>query len=1197
MRCIDMHQETTKRRAESERHIMADARILGILLTTTLLQLPLHAAQTILWKMGEPDRSDHEFTAAPGAHEQGPIVVSIDNRTDMNRWPKFEPGSGNGAYGGQPRRFTLTFQLPDTPPKGVFYLDLSLLFRQPRVPVLELHINGHHGRYYFRPHPMFDLGSVSDEFNPIRSFQRRKLALPAAFFRPGENRLSFIALDEPATVITNRNVGGNGDSGFYYDSLALSYDPEAALNEQFQVNLIPRVFFRKTNTGVREECWLVVRFPRGWAGGKAHIELGKFATDVDVPKPAEFGEARVPFSVPGDAQECAGRVVLSSRAGGPGSIPARNQSFDMKFVPARKWKVFYAPNEHLDIGYTDYRAKVAEVHSRNIDRLLKVFKAHPNYRFNIDGSWIIDQWLDTRSQSQAQQFSAEAKAGRIGVNAFYDSFVTDYPALETFVRSLYFSKQLQARYGVPFDFANITDIPGNSWAVPSLLASAGIRYFADGGNQDRGPLIVYGHWSVRSPFWWQGPDGQRVLTWFSSHYHQLKGVCGLPPNIDDGKGGLARFLRTYSDAHYKPDAVLLYGTEVENLPLECDDPAFVTRWNRRFAYPRFIICRFSRFFRYIQDHYGATLPTVRGGAGAYWGDTFGAFPLATARDRANQMRAISAESLASLTAALNPALRFPLNWDHQIWRNILLYGEHTFGSYRTGSQPLHDEVLGQLNEKANQTVRAATSIDKLMRHGMSQLADQIQTAGQNLIVFNPSNWKRSGLVRFMVAKGATLTDLALHKPVDYEVLNTQNGAQTIRFMAADLPAFGYKVYRLGHGTPHPAAPAVSAPGNVLENQFYRITLDPRHAAIKSVYDKQLGRELVDPSSPYLLDEYLFVSGGGTAKGQGRGSEDSTLLHPYRWLPPPRLTIHQPTHGLLLGVERTPWGQVVRMRASAAHTPNVETEILLPDNLKEIAFNDTIQVGLLYAKEAAYFAFPWAINRPTFRCEIADGFLNPAKDLLEGACSDWFSVQDLVNVSSARGGSVNLAIVDSPLVCLGTIDRGRWPRRFQSPSSTVFSYVMNNYWSSKWEGKKSATLRNHYAITSGPQFDSAGAMRFGRQARQPLEIAELKSSDKLAGASGKLPPGQAGFLDLEPGNLLLTAFKAAEDDHGLAVRVLETAGRQTKGVLKLPFLRVMSAREADAVEAPGAALENDNGGVHFEVRPHQVVTLKLTTENQ
>ena len=141
------------------------------------------------------------------------------------------------------------------------------------------------------------------------------------------------------------------------------------------------------------------------------------------------------------------------------------------------------------------------------------------------------------------------------MNALYSSFVTDYPTLETFIRNLYLGKELEARRGIPLDFALITDIPGNSWSVPSVLASAGIRYFADGGNQDRGPLIAHGRWNTRSPFWWEGPDGKRVLAWFSSHYHQLKAVAGLPPNLDSARNGLPMFLQAYQQTRYAPDAV------------------------------------------------------------------------------------------------------------------------------------------------------------------------------------------------------------------------------------------------------------------------------------------------------------------------------------------------------------------------------------------------------------------------------------------------------------------------------------------------------------------------------------------------------------------------------------------------------------------------------------------------------------------
>ena len=1165
------------------------AAFLSVFLLTLQLNAPALASEQVLWQLGQPDRSEHEFSALPDSRSNREVVVRLDGADPVRQWPKFHPGSGNGAFGGRPYRYTLVFQLPPSQPAGVFHLDLSLLFRQPRAPVLDLELNGHRGQFYFEPEPMFEIGNTDDQFNPIRSVQRRVLTLPARLFRPGENRLTLTAVDEPSKVVQNRTVGGSGDSGFSYDALALRNDPQAALDEKLEASLIPTAMFPKTAKGVRQECQLVLRLAGPWPGGKASLSLGKFNAELELPAGGEFGEARATMLLPEDLPAGTARVQLAGALEGA-RVPKRSCTVD--FTPARKWKVFYAPNMHLDIGYTDYRPKVAEAHSRSVDNLLKVLAEHPGYRFNLDGSWIAEQWLATRSSEQAAKLAANARAGRIGMNALYASFVTDYPSFETFVRSLYLSKELQGRLGIPFDFANITDIPGNSWSVPSVLASAGIRYFADGGNQDRGPLIALGHWNVRSPFWWEGPDGQRVLTWFSSHYHQLKAVAGLPPSIESAKGGLSRFIKTYARADYLPDAVLLYGTEVENLPMDYDDAAFVEQWNKEFAYPKIVTCRFSQFFEYLERHYGGHLPVVRGEAGAYWGDNAGIFAWGTARDRGNQSRIVGAEALSSLTATLEPELRFPRELDHDIWHNLLLFTEHTYGSHRTRGQPEHDEAVGQLKDKEDQTLRAEADIDKLMRRAMSQLADQIQTDGQNLIVFNPLSWTRSGFVTFTVEGGTTLTNIATGETVNYEVLARKDGALTIRFPVHEVPSLGYQVYRLGRGSNAPASGAIEkVADNILENRFYRITLEPARAAIKSLYDKDLGRELVDPSSPYLLNEYLFVSGGGTETGRGAGAENTQLLTPFSWLPPAELIIHHPEGGMLTGVEKTSWGRRIRMTASALHTPRIESELWLADNEKRLELRNRIQVDLGYAKQASYFAFPWAVNQPTFRYDIANGFVDPASDLLEGACSEWFSVQNLISASDSTV-SVDLAVVDSPLICLGDIYRGHWPRRFTFDSSTVFSYVLNNYWSPKWGGKKSAELLNRYVITSSPRFDGATAARFGRDARTPLEVAELKLSDKLAGSRGTLPSGQAALAALTPANLVVSALKAAEDGRGLVVRVQELAGRDTEGVLKFPLLAVTSAREANAVEVPGKPLVVDADGVHVHLKANQVLTVRL-----
>lgn len=423
------------------------------------------------------------------------------------------------------------------------------------------------------------------------------------------------------------------------------------------------------------------------------------------------------------------------------------------------------------------------------------------------------------------------------------------------------------------------------------------------------------------------------------------------------------------------------------------------------------------------------------------------------------------------------------------------------------------------------------------------------------------------------------------------MLAEKDGRQTVRFLAENVPPVGYKVYRVGKGHIPPATVSEPAPVNILENQFYRITLAPDRAALRSIYDKELRCELVDSASPYLAGEYLFVSGGGTEIGRGRGNEDSQLLHPFHWLPVPELTIHHPENGGLLEEGRTPYGRKARLTASAVHTPRIETEILLRDDRKEIDLRTTIQVDLLYAKQASYFVFPWNMSNAVFRYDIPNGFVNPAKDLLEGGCSDWFSIQHVVNAENSDL-SVSLAAVDAPLVCLGDICRGRWLPQFTNCSSAVFSYALNNYWSPKWAGKKSAQLQFRYALTSGQHFDPAQASWFGREARYPLEIATLKTSDKLPGVHGDLSPSEGTFATVMPENIVLCALKPAEEGPDLVVRLLETAGRESEGMLKLPLVAVISAREANALEVAIGALKTSSHGVRFHIKPNQVMTLRI-----
>ena len=227
-----------------------------------------------------------------------------------------------------------------------------------------------------------------------------------------------------------------------------------------------------------------------------------------------------------------------------------------------------------------------------------------------------------------------------------------------------------------------------------------------------------------------------------------------------------------------------------------------------------------------------------------------------------------------------------------------------------------------------------------------------------------------------------------------------------------------------------------------------MTLDPATGAVRSIYDKQLRRELVDQQSLYRFGQYLYVSGGDQSP--------NTILQYSRLFPKPKLQVHPAQDGRLVSVKRTPDGWVARMESQNTNTPAITSEIRLFDHEKKIELVENVEKKEVNTKEAVYFAFPFAMDHPQFQYEIQTGVVDPARDMYPGAGLEWFSVQHWVSVEQ-DGISATVMPLDASLVTLGDINRGAWPTQFGQRPGTIFSYVMNNYWDTNYRGGPGRTF--------------------------------------------------------------------------------------------------------------------------------------------
>lgn len=1165
-------------------------RYLPALILTLTFAVCTAAQARPVWQIGEFNSSSDEF----GAQAAGPFDAASGRAKD---WGATQQAVVEAKADGSAAR-TIRFELADAP-SGVYTLRLGLIMTSPRLPVVQVEVNGHKGWYYQRPESEYKEGNIEAYIFPQYAFGVLPAAIPAEFLRQGANEIALTAVADPASAAL---PGGEDttDAVLRYDALALVRGEEGRRRgdgwSRSTLYVTPTALYKREGGKLYE----VVQVTRGWMGkarpGTLRFTVGGWRDTRDLTMTREFGEQRFEFLVPEFAAGTPASVFVDY---GSGIAPG----VSMKLTPKRKWTVYMVPHEHLDIGYSDFQTKLAEMHSRIIDEALEMTTARPEFRFSLDGYWQAQQFLEGRSEEEKRKFYDAVRARKIFVPAQHSVMLTGAGTAETLLRSFYASHKLNREHGGPWNYVNITDVPSYTWSYASILAAAGIKYFSAAANADRGPTLMLGDLHRRSPFWWEGPDGSRVLLWYARHYHQIGSQFGLPPRLANGYEGLQTFLNVYERPDYAPNAVLMHGSQWENTSLHKTQADIAREWNRTYAYPQLVFAGFGEALEKISAGVEEKLPVVRGDGGPYWEDGVASDALHAAVERENERRAVSAEKLSTVAMLVDPRSRPSRAAIDSMWDSIFLMNEHTWGWGRSVTEPHSEDSERELAYKRLRAVMARDQVDYVLERAMTAIAGSIETPQRALVVFNTLNWRRDGWVEFDLQTTREIVDLETQKVVPIETLQDHPAYRRIRFMARGVPAVGYRTYHVRDIAPRPAAetpsdtstavppgtaegfsslPHSSTPPDTMENDFYRVRLDAESGSIRSIYDKQLGRELVDDKSAYRFGQYVYVTGGGDPF-------PNQMLTYRKTTPVARLDVHKAAGGRIVSAEWTPTGSRTVLESSAPNTPRVTTEVVLFNDAKKIEVNFRVSKEKVYKKEGVYFAFPVAVGSPQFNLDVQSAVVNPSKDMIPGAGLEWFSSQNWASVGD-EALTVGIVNRDSFLWTFGDIVRGTWPKEFKPNSSALFSYVMNNYWNTNYVAAQGGEFTFRYVLTSARTLDRAALARMGWEETTPLERTLVKSQDQTYPARKTLPAAQSSFVNVENPSVLLSAWKQSEDGAGTVMRFIELSGKPGGVAVRSALLNNAAAVACNAVEECDRPVRGDARGLVFELRPSQIYTL-------
>ena len=611
----------------------------------------------------------------------------------------------------------------------------------------------------------------------------------------------------------------------------------------------------------------------------------------------------------------------------PAAFTADAKPDKLRPAPARVDQIIVVFKTHFDIGYTDMASNVvARYRTTMIDKALEVVDQNRDlppaqqFAWTVPG-WPMHQILDWPEQTTDRKRRVEQalKDGRFVVHGLPFSTHTEMLEPEELVRGLGYSSRLTRALGLalPRD-AKMTDVPCHTWVMPTILRHAGIEFLHIGCNSACS--------SPRVPalFWWEGPDGSRLLTYYSA------GGYGSGLNPPDGWP-------------YKTWLALIHTGDNHGPPTPGEVKKLLDEAAKKFPGVKVRIGRLSDFADAILAE-RAKLPVVRGDMPDTWIHGPMCDPAGAQLARNTRPTIAICESLATqlgvwgvrrpdVAATLAAAYEKSLLYSEHTWGGALYwitpYGKQTKWGY--GDVWKTERAAGRFQRLedswAEHTayIEAAHSlVAPVFEKELQALAQGAGADGQRIVVYNPLPWKRDGLAAVSLCNG--LLTVAAVRPVgggDVEPVECSGGK--LRFVARDIPAMGYRTYVAVKAELPPSRLEADEKSATLESPFFKAVLDPAHGAIRSLIDKRTGRELVDAGAPqgfgqYLyerfdashtagfVDSYLKLKATWAAAELGKPNLPSAAEMPYR--------AASPVNGTL-SIATTPVSVTATMRAAAS----------------------------------------------------------------------------------------------------------------------------------------------------------------------------------------------------------------------------------------------------------------------------------------
>jgi len=853
---------------------------------------------------------------------------------------------------------------------------------------------------------------------------------------------------------------------------------------------------------------------------------------------------------------------------------------------------------HFDIGYSETVQQVLHDYRTSMcDKVLEAIDKNSSQPKDRQFVWTISGWpmeqilWKGQAHERRKKIEQAIRDGNLAVHAFPFTIHAETSDPEDLVRGLNISSSLARKYGQPLSIsAKMSDVPGQSWIIPTLFTHAGIKFYHMGGP------VVNKELGLPPVFWWEGPDGSRLLTLYNNGY----GSDPMPQAGWPFKTWI--YINMTGDNQGPPD------------------PQTVEK-DLEFYKIRSIRARVGKmddFAEMILKEDLSHLPVIRSDIGDVW--IHGTMSMPEASKLAQNIRPSvggldQLSTLERIWGIYRPDMGRIIAEAHE---QSLLYSEHTWGLanqhylkvpygkaweelWNTGLPAQYRLMEDSWKDHANYINRVQDLVRDPYRDAVASLADHIRIDGNRIVVYNPLPWTRDGLIE-LDTRLIFGNDFVSLKPADggspiavsREYPSIEDKAPMSRFVAKDIPAMGYRTYiASGEQVAGPQLIADKEAG-VIESPFFKAVIDAKKGRITSLVDKRTGNELVDDNAPQGFGQYFYERFGYRQLSEWIDKSLYPRYKAHRFafvaydMPQDVAYSSALPENLTLIVEKS----TIDVKAVMTGTiPGPEQPQRISITLTLSGYQPVADLEVSWQKqpdtwpEAAWICFPFKFDQPKFRLGRIGADADPVKDMSTDNANYhlWWVNNGIAVYDGKTGSGVGICSSDAPLVSLGEPGEYKFDKRYEPEKPYVYLNLYNNHWRTNfpaWVGngqRMSAKAR----IWTFDKFSSESSLYTpAMETRVPMQAASSKVKN------GRLPVTRQG-ISLSRKGVALSAFGPNPDGEGIILRVWEQGG--VSGLCTVTLPEGMNVKTIQPVNLRGIAegdpVEVKDGSFTFDLHAY------------